>query len=71
MSDEPYWAADAGEAVANTSDTDIDSLGFNYNHKQSCSRTQRTENPWWVVDLGSEYWVHEIHIEAPKISTGK
>ena len=28
----------------------------------TCAETRRTDNPWWLVDLGSEYAIEQVVI---------
>ena len=31
-----------------------------YGHTGSCTHTEKERDPWWQVDLGAEYSVHDV-----------
>ena len=68
-SEHRYWNTPASKAVDLSTE---DNFLFSFLDPQlSCSRTEISENPWFVVDLGQEYWIHDVIVLAPETARGQ
>ena len=67
--DIPLWDAGAKNAVSRGSNSYQD---LSWWDPGECSRTVQTgsERPWWLVDLGQEYRIHEVTIDTAYIDSG-